>query len=71
MYEHYSFMFLNVLKDTIYYDVSWHNNIEVLSNSSLRSGNAGLVPRMKIARSFLKGVSSTELCHCGTPSRGY
>ena len=30
-----------------YYDVSWHNNI-VLSNSSLRSGNAGLVLRMKI-----------------------
>ena len=33
-----------------YYDVSWHNNIEVLSNSSLRSGNAGLVLRMKIDR---------------------
>ena len=33
-----------------YYDVSWHNNIEVNSNSSLRSGNAGLVPRMKIVR---------------------
>ena len=25
-----------------YYDVFWHNNIEVLSNSSLRSGNEGL-----------------------------
>ena len=33
-----------------YYDVSWHNSIEVLSNSSLRSGNAGLVPRIKIVR---------------------
>ena len=33
-----------------YYDVSWHNIIEVLSNSSLRSGNAGLVLRMKIVR---------------------
>ena len=32
------------------YDVSWHNIIEVLSNSSLRSGNAGFVPRMKIVR---------------------
>ena len=33
-----------------YYDVSWHNNIEVLSNSSLRSSNAGLVLRMNIVR---------------------
>ena len=33
-----------------YHDVSWHNNIEVLSNSSLRSGNKGLVLRMKIVR---------------------
>ena len=33
-----------------YYDVSWYNNIEVLSNSSLRSGNAGLVLRMQIVR---------------------
>ena len=33
-----------------YYDVYWHNNIEVLSNSYLRSGNAGLVLRMKIVR---------------------
>ena len=33
-----------------YYDVSWHNNIKALSNSSLRSGNAGLVLRMKIVR---------------------
>ena len=31
-----------------YYDVSWYNNIEVLSNSSLRSGNAGLVLRMEV-----------------------
>ena len=33
-----------------YYDVSWHNNIEVLSNSSLRSGNAGVVLHMKIVK---------------------
>ena len=33
-----------------YYDVSWHNDIEVLSNSSLRSGNEGRVLRMKIVR---------------------
>ena len=31
-----------------YYDVAWHNNIEIISNSSLRSGNAGRVLRMKI-----------------------
>ena len=31
-----------------YYDVAWHNNIEVISNSS---GNAGRVLRMKIVRS--------------------
>ena len=41
-------MFLNVLKG--YYDVAWHNNIEVISNSSLRSGNAGRVLRIKIVR---------------------
>ena len=33
-----------------YYDVAWHNNIEVISNSSLRYGNAGSVLRMKIVR---------------------
>ena len=33
-----------------YYDVAWHNNIEIISNSSLRSGNAGRVLRMKIVR---------------------
>ena len=33
-----------------YYDVAWHNNIEVISNSSLRSGDAGRVLRMKIVR---------------------
>ena len=33
-----------------YYDVAWHDNIEVISNSSLRSGNAGRVLRMKIVR---------------------
>ena len=31
-----------------YYDVAWHNNIVVISNSSLRSGNAGRVLRIKI-----------------------
>ena len=33
-----------------YYDVSWHNNIEIILNSSLRSRNAGRVLRMKIVR---------------------
>ena len=33
-----------------YYDVAWHNNIEIFSNSSLRSGNKGRVLRMKIVR---------------------
>ena len=33
-----------------YYDVAWHNDIEIISNSSLRSGNAGRVLRMKIIR---------------------
>ena len=33
-----------------YHDVSWHNNIEVTSNSSLRSSNAGLVLRMKFVK---------------------
>ena len=47
-----------------YYDVSWHNTIEVLSNTSLRSGNAGLVLRMKIVktecfkRSFFNRIGS-------------
>ena len=31
-----------------YYDVASHNNIEVISNSFLRSGNAGRVLRIKI-----------------------
>ena len=33
-----------------YYDVAWHNNIEVISKSSLRSGSAGRVPRMKMVK---------------------
>ena len=33
-----------------YHDVSWHNNIEELLNSSLRSGNAGRALGMKIVR---------------------
>ena len=33
-----------------YYDVAWLNNIEIISSSSLRSGNAGRVLRRKIVR---------------------
>ena len=33
-----------------YYDVAWHNNIEIISNSSLKSSNAGRVLRMNIVR---------------------
>ena len=46
-----------------YYDVSWYNDIAVLSNSYLRSGNAGLVLRMKVVKTelfkiccFLNGI---------------
>ena len=51
-----------------YYDVAWHNDIEVTSNSSLRSGNAGRVLRIKIVRTeCFKAVSLIELFQCGTP----
>ena len=33
-----------------YYDVSWNNNIEVFSNSSLRSGNVSLVLCMNVVK---------------------
>ena len=47
----YRFAICFKMYERIYYDVFKHNNnIEVLSNSSLRSGNAGRVLRMKFFR---------------------